>query len=105
MKCMHRGSRFQGLLLLAGFGLFFFSSTPLAAVPQGSDPAAVEDVRQAVAAELDADRTDKSNWQYRESNHTPEKNAVYTAVETPQGTLRRLIELGEHPLNPDATAT
>ena len=59
----------------------------------------------AVTAELDANRTDKSIWEYRESNNTPEKAAVYTTIETTQGTLRRLIELNGHPLGGAAAAT
>jgi hypothetical protein len=101
---MRRSSRLLGSLSFAALSFLFLSTSPLAAVPQGSDPSAVEDLRQAIKAELDANQTDKSIWVYRESNITPEKNAVYTTIETPQGTLRRLIELGGHPLSPDATA-
>jgi hypothetical protein len=72
---------------------------------QGSDPAAVEEVRQAVSAELEANHTDKSIWMYRESDVTNEKNAVYMTIETPQGSLRRLIELNGDPLSPQAAAT
>jgi hypothetical protein len=61
-------------------------------------------VRQAVKAELEANRTDKSIWRYRESDSTDDKHAVYDTIETPQGTLRRLIELNGHPLSPDAAA-
>jgi hypothetical protein len=82
-----------------------FSASLPALQAQGSDPSALNEVRQAVSAELRANETDKSNWTYRESNITPEKNAVYTTIETPQGTLRRLIELDGHPLSPQAAAT
>lgn len=100
-----RRLKFQGLLGASLSALLFFSSfTVWASQPQGSDPAAVEEVRQAVSAELEADRTDKSNWTYRENDVTPGKNAVYTTIETPQGTLRRLIELNGHPLSGDAAA-
>jgi len=102
---MHRGLRLQGLLSFAAFAFLLFSSRPVAAVPQGSDPAALEELKQAVSAELEANRIDKSVWEYREANNTPDKDAVYTTIETPQGTLRRLIELNGHPLNPAATAT
>jgi hypothetical protein len=100
-----RSSKLQGLFGAAVFALLCFSSYSVwASQPQGSDPAAVENVRQAVNAELEANRTDKTNWTYRENDRTPEKNAVYTTIETPQGTLRRLIELNGHPLNPQAAA-
>jgi hypothetical protein len=102
---MHRWSRLPGLLSVAGVAIFFFSANLMAKQPQGSDPSALQEVRDAVKAELDANKTDKSIWVYRESNITPEKNAVYTAIETPQGTLRRLIELNGHPLSPQAAAT
>lgn len=101
---MHRSSRLLGLLSLAGFAFFSFCSS-VSARSQGSDAAALQEVRQAVNAELEANRTDKSTWTYRESDTTPEKQAVYTTIETPQGTLRRLIELGGHPLGQDAAAT
>lgn len=72
---------------------------------QQSGQGAVEEVRQAVAAELQANRTDKSIWEYRENDVTPDKNAVYTTIETTQGTLRRLIELNGRPLSPQAANT
>jgi hypothetical protein len=49
-----------------------------------------------------ASRTDRSNWMYRDEDDTPEHKAVYNTVETPQGSLRRLIELDGHPLGPGA---
>ena len=100
---MHHRFRLRALLFALGFALIS-PGFALWASQQGSDSAAVEMVRQAVNAELEANRTDKSIWTYRESDVTNEKNAVYTTVETTQGTLRRLIELNGHPLNPQATA-
>jgi hypothetical protein len=101
---MRRWSRLPGLLSAAAIAAFLFSANLLATAPQGSDPSALADVRQAVSVELDANRTDKSIWTYRENNITPEKHAIYTTIETPQGTLRRLIELNNHPLSPQAAA-
>ncbi len=101
---MHRWLRLPGLLAAAGVAVFVFSANLVAKQPQDADASAVAEVRQAVSAELQANQTDKSIWTYRESNITPEKHAVYMAIETPQGTLRRLIELNSHPLNPQATA-
>lgn len=97
--------RFSLRALLLALGLALISpGRALWASQQGSDPAAVGLVRQAVNAELEANRTDKSTWMYRESDVTNEKNAVYTTIETPQGTLRGLIELNGHPLSPQAAA-
>lgn len=105
---MHRWSRFLRLFPAAEAAVFVlsvFSAGPSAAQSRGSDPSALAELRQAVNVELEAGRTDKSIWVYRESNITPEKNAIYTAIETPQGTLRRLIELNNHALSPQATGT
>lgn len=100
---MHHRFSLRALFLALGLALIF-PSCAFSASQQGSDPAAVEEVRQAVSAELDANRTDKSIWMYRESDVTNEKNAVYTTIETTQGTLRRLLELNGHPLGPQAAA-
>ncbi len=100
-----RSSKLQGLFWAGVCAVLCFSSRGLgASQPQGSDSAAVEEVRQAVSAELEASRTDMSVWTYRENDRTPEKNAVYNTVETPQGTLRRLIALNGRPLSQDAAA-
>ena len=100
-----RRLKFPGLFWASISALLLFSSfTVCASQPQGSDPAAVEMVRQAVNAELDANRTDKSIWTYRQSDVTSEKNAVYTTIETTQGTLRHLIELNGRPLSAQASA-
>lgn len=89
----------QGLVwLLSSLGCV---GTARAAQPPGP----VEAVREAVAAELQANQTDKSNWMYRESDATDDKHGVYTTIETPQGSLRRLIEMNGHPLSPQAAAT
>jgi hypothetical protein len=74
-----------------------------AAQPEGSDPAALAVLREAVAAEFEADRTDKSIWTYRESDVTDSRNAVYDTIETAQGSLRRMIELNGKPLGAQAT--
>jgi hypothetical protein len=100
---MRYRSGLQGLLFALGLAVVSPGCAAWAS-QQGSDPAAVEEVRQAVSAELQANRTDKSIWMYRESDVTTDKNAVYTSIETPRGTLRRLIELNGHPLSPQAAA-
>jgi hypothetical protein len=70
--------------------------------PAASDPAALKIVQAAVQAELAADKTDHSIWMYRDRDSAPGKRALYETVETPQGSLRRLVELNGHPLSPDA---
>jgi hypothetical protein len=91
---------FSGLVVLAAsLGACSFAHA------QASDPAAVQEVRKAVAAELEASKTDKSIWMYQERDTTPEKNALYDTVETSQGTLKRLIELNGRTLTGKAQQT
>lgn len=66
---------------------------------QGSDANAVAIVRGAVEAQLQADRNDKSNWIYRDHD-VQSRDTVYTCVGSPQGELKRMIELNGHPLSP-----
>jgi hypothetical protein len=97
---MHR-LRLPGLFLLAGLVVLSSGSSLWASQQNNS---AVDEVRQAVAAELEANRTDKSIWTYRENDITPDRNAVYRTIETTQGTLRRLIELNGRLLSGQAAA-
>jgi hypothetical protein len=84
-------------------GLFLaVPALPLAA--QGSQPDALQAVRAAVHAEMEADRADQSIWTYRDRDKVPEADGTYLTVETRQGTLRRLIELSGQPLSPAAAA-
>jgi hypothetical protein len=69
---------------------------------QSSQPEALAVVRSAVAAEMQASETDKSNWAYRDEDDSPGHRATYNAIETPQGELRRLIALNGQPLSPAA---
>jgi hypothetical protein len=101
---MRRRFRVSGLFLALGITTGLLPTGLHAAQPQASDASAVALVREAVAAELQAGRTDKSIWEYRENDINDGKNAVYNTVETPQGTLRRMIELNGHPLSADAAA-
>lgn len=66
---------------------------------QGSDPRAVSMLRAAVQSELTAAERDHSTWTWREHNVTPEKDATYLGVESPQGTVRRLVELSGRPVD------
>lgn len=66
---------------------------------QGSDPRALELLRAAMRTELAAAESDHSRWTWREHDVTPEKDATYMGVETPDGTVRRMVELGGRPLD------
>ena len=80
-------------LTAAGFCL------PCCAIAQqGSDPRAVAVVRGAVAAQLAADRNDRSSWIYRDHD-VKGRDAVYICVGSPQGELRRMIEVNGHPVS------
>lgn len=70
---------------------------------QTSQPKALQAVRAAIDAEIQASQTDHSIWIYREQDNTPGKKATFIAVETPQGTLRRMIERTGHPLSQNQT--
>jgi hypothetical protein len=67
-----------------------------------SQPEALKDLRTAVAAEFQANQTDKSIWMYRDTDKTTGKNAVYHTIETREGTLRRMIELNGQPVTGSA---
>lgn len=86
---LHRGCWAAPLLLCA----VFLCSCPLPAHGQSSEPAALAVVKQAVAAELNAEKTDLTPWQYRDHDVQPGKDAIYEVVETPKGDLKRLVEL------------
>jgi hypothetical protein len=85
---------FAALALLAG--------AALTTAAQSSQPEALQALHTAVAAELQANRTDKSIWMYRDADKSSTKDAVYEAVETRQGTLKRMIELNGKPLTGSA---
>jgi hypothetical protein len=88
---------------LRGLGILAWLSAIALVAPlsaQSSQPEALAVVRSAVAAEMQASDTDKSNWMYRDEDDAPGHRATYNAVETPQGELRRLIALNGRPLSP-----
>jgi hypothetical protein len=64
----------------------------------GSDPKALATVRGAVAAQLEADRNDKSNWIYRDHDVSGH-DSVYICVSSPQGELRRMTENNGRPVS------
>jgi hypothetical protein len=84
--------------LAALVALVLLSALPLAA--QTSQPEALQALRAAVNSEMQADSADKSIWTYQDRDDTPDRRALYTTVETRQGTLRRMVELNGHPLSP-----
>lgn len=69
------------------------------AANQGSDAEAQQVVRAAVDAEMHANQTDRSIWEYHDHDRVPGKDALYLSIETPQGNLRRMIALNGRPLD------
>lgn len=67
---------------------------------QSSQPEALAAVRAAVASEMLNATADKSVWMYRDEDNVPEKRAVYEAIETPRGELRKMVLLDGRPLTP-----
>jgi hypothetical protein len=61
-------------------------------------------VKQVVNNELEANQKDHTHWMYRDSDTSPEKKTVKLVVETPQGTVSKLIRLNDHPLTPQEQA-
>jgi len=94
-RLLHRGA----LATLAAAAFCLPSMLP---AQQGSDPNALAIVHGAVAAQLKADRDDHSNWIYRDHD-VEARDVVYTCVGSPQGELKRMIELNGHPISPEET--
>ena len=78
---------------------------PQLAHSQPSDPKAQQAIEAAVQSELAASHTDKSTWRYHDHDISPEKDATYDQIETPQGDLKRLIDLNGHPVQGAARDT
>lgn len=55
-------------------------------------------VKQVVYNELEANEKEHSHWMYRDSDTVPAKSTLKLVVETPQGTVSKLILLNGHPL-------
>jgi hypothetical protein len=102
MRCsiIHAAALARAVALVCAAGIAALPASPLLA--QGSQPEAMAALRAAVDSEMQASQTDKSNWMYRDEDDTPERKALYNTVETPQGSLRRLIAIDGHPLSPGA---
>ena len=58
-------------------------------------------VQAAVNAELAADTNDHSNWVYRDHDVQPEKDELTLTVETPEGSLKRVLLRRGKPLTAD----
>jgi hypothetical protein len=66
-----------------------------------SDPRAKQMIQAAVRSEIAAADRDHSTWIYRDHDRNPETDAVYRVVETPAGSLRRMVELDGRPVDSD----
>jgi hypothetical protein len=71
-------------------------------VAQSSQPDALQVLRNAVSAELEANHTDHSIWTYHDHDKTPDQDGTFLTIETRQGTLRRLIAINGEPLSASA---
>ena len=61
-------------------------------------------VQQVVYNELQANQNDHTHWMYRDSDTMPAKSTVKLVVETPNGTVSKLILLNGRPLTPQQRA-
>ncbi|HZC43130.1 MAG TPA: hypothetical protein VE195_03085 [Acidobacteriaceae bacterium] len=59
---------------------------------------AQELVKQVVHNELQANENDHSHWMYRDSDTLPAKSTVKLVVQTPKGTVSKVLLLNGHPL-------
>ena len=85
------------------FALLLLAAAATHLPAQESDPRAVAAVRAAVAAQIEADRTDTSNWTYTDHDVTPEHDNTYFAVGSPKGEMRRLLLQHGQPVTPAVT--
>jgi len=97
---MRNASRYSVILL----PVLLLSIHPPRVRAQGSQPEALQALRAAVRAEMEANQTDKTIWTYHDHDKTPDEDGTYLTIETRQGTLRRLIALNGQPLSPAAAA-
>lgn len=94
--------------LSSSFALFLASAAILVPLAHGqsvtqSDPKAVAAVRAAVAAQMEADRNDHSNWIYMDHDVTPDHDLLSRCAGSPRGELRLAVERNGHKLTPAAT--
>lgn len=65
---------------------------------------AQELVKQVVHNELQANQNDHTHWMYRDSDTVPAKSTVKLVVQTPDGTVSKVILLNGQPLTPQQQA-
>ena len=63
-----------------------------------SSEAALSALNAAVKAELNAGKTDRSAWDYRDHDIQPDEDKISEVIETPKGNLSRLLSLNGRPL-------
>jgi hypothetical protein len=97
---MRNALRYSAILL----SFLLLSIHPYRLLAQGSQPEALQALRAAVRAEMEANEKDKSIWAYHDHDKTPDEDGTYLTIETRQGTLRRLIALNGQPLSPPEAA-
>jgi hypothetical protein len=90
----------QPAKLFATLAALTLALTPSTARAQ-SDPKAVAAVRAAVASQMEADRTDRSNWIYTDHDITPEHDHTYLCIGSPEGELRRRTHEHGQPVSAD----
>ena len=91
------------LSILAAVLVAMTSACTATAFSQQSDPHAKQLLESAVQTEFSAAQRDHSVWTYRDHDKTDEKDAVYQAVDSLHGGVRRMIELDGRPVD-SATA-
>jgi hypothetical protein len=84
--------------------LGWFLSTGFCPLASAQQLPPQELVKQVVQNELDANQKDHTHWMYRDSDTLPGKSTVKLVVETPNGTVSKLILLDGHPLTPQEQA-
>jgi hypothetical protein len=88
-----RVSRCVSMALLLGFLL-----TAFCGISAAQKPSAQQLVQQVVYNELQANQNEHTHWMYRDSDTVPAKSTVKLVVETPDGTVSKLILLNGQPL-------
>jgi len=91
-----------GLILC--FGLMLAAGAAMAQQPPQSGGNPGELVRRAVERELENFDADKTHWMYRSRKQTSRGWETREKVETPQGSLERLVELNGQPLTEEQRA-
>ncbi len=94
-----RISRRVIMALLPGFLLIAFCG-----ISAAQKPSAQQLVQQVVTNELQANQNDHTHWMYRDSDTVPAKSTVKLVVQTPDGTVSKVILLNRQPLTPQQRA-